>query len=160
MARHKVGEVSQGLRCVSIRSDVDVNACTNSGVGNRSGFSEFAYQFLQGFNVLVFQNRCDQFALFGIASCNADILLKFPFSVLCIPSRPSAVAVSVCRVLVASCSEKVGCELCSVLSGDVVHLNLHADGLLFQVFDLLCGFFVHGIFLRNFGLFALSLYTY
>ena len=54
----------------------------------------------------------------------------------------------------------VGGKFGSSFSGDVVHLNLHADGLLFQVFDLLCGFFVHGIFLRNFGLFALSLYTY
>ena len=43
------------------------------------------YKRLQGFNVLVFQNRRDQFALFGIASCNADVLLKFPFSALCIP---------------------------------------------------------------------------
>ena len=154
MARHKVGEVSQGLRCVSIRSDVDVNACTNSGVGNRSGFSEFAYQFLQGFNVLVFQNRCDQFALFGIASCNADVFLEFPFSALCIPCRPSAVAVSAGGVFVSARAEMVGGKSGSPFSGDVVHLNLHANGLLFQVFNLSFCFSVHNVFLRSFGLFS------
>ena len=51
MARHKVGEVSQGLRCVSVGTDVNVY----------SGFAKLSYQFLQGFNVLVFQNRRDHY---------------------------------------------------------------------------------------------------
>ena len=59
-----------------------------------------------------------------------------------------------CRVLVASCSKKVGCELCSVLSGDVVHLDFHANRLVFQVCNLLFGLCVHLIFLRIFGSFS------
>ena len=70
VACHDVGEISQGLWCVPIRSDVDVNACTNSGVGNRSGFPQPPYQFLQDFNVLVVQNRRYQFALFAVRSGN------------------------------------------------------------------------------------------
>ena len=80
MARHKVGEVSQGLRCVSVRSNVNMNPSPYSCVADCSGFAKLSDQFLQGFNVLVFQNRRDQFALFGIASCNADVFLEFPFS--------------------------------------------------------------------------------
>ena len=51
VARHKVGEVSQSLRCVSVGTDVNVY----------SGFAKLSYQFLQGFNVLVFQNRRDHY---------------------------------------------------------------------------------------------------
>lgn len=86
VACHDVGEISQGLRCVPIRSDVDVNACTNSGVGNCSGFPQPAYQFLQDFNVLVVQNRRYQFALFTVSSGNANVPLEFPFPSLGIPS--------------------------------------------------------------------------
>ena len=157
MARHKVGEVSQGLRCVSVCSNVNVYSGSDACMADCSGFAKLSYQFLQGFNVLVFQNRCNQFALFGIASCNADVFLEFPFSALCIPSRPSAVAVSAGGVFVSACAEMVGGKLCSSLSGDVVHLNLHANGLLFQVFNLSFCFSVHNVFLRNFGLFFLSL---
>ena len=154
MARHKVGEISQGLRCVSVCSNVNVYSGSDACMADCTSFSEFAYQFLQGFNVLVFQNRRDQFALFGIASCNADVFLEFPFSALCIPSRPGAVAVSAGGVFVSACAEMVGGKLCSSLSGDVVHLNLHADGLLFQVFNLSFCFSVHSVFLRSFGLFS------
>lgn len=59
-------------------------------------------------------------------------------------------------IFVAACSEEVSGNFCGSVSGDVVHLNLHADGLVFQVFDLLSCLFVHGIFLRISGLFALG----
>ena len=140
------------MRCVSVCSNVNVYSGSDACMADCSGFAKFSDQFLQGFNVLVFQNRRDQFALFGIASCNADVLLKFPFSALCIPSRPSAVAVSAGGVFVSACAEMVGGKSGSSFSGDVVHLNLHADGLLFQVFNLSFCFNVHNVFLRNFGL--------
>ena len=154
MARHQVGEISQGLRCVSVCSNVNVYSGSDACMADCSGFAKLSYQFLQGFNVLVFQNRRDQFALFGIASCNADVFLEFPFSALCIPSRPSAVAVSAGGVFVSACAEMVGGKSGSSFSGDVVHLNLHADGLLFQVFNLSFCFSVHNVFLRSFGLFS------
>ena len=153
VARHKVGEVSQGLRCVSVCSNVNVYSGSDACMADCSGFAKLSDQFLQGFNALVFQNRRDQFTLFGIASCNADVFLEFPFSALCIPSRPSAVAVSAGGVFVSACAEMVGGKSGSPFSGDVVHLNLHADGLLFQVFNLSFCFSVHNVFLRSFGLF-------
>ena len=88
VARHKVGEVSQSLWCVSVGTDVNVNPGADACMADCSGFAKLSDQFLQGFNVAVVKNRRDQFALFGIASCNADVFLKFPFSALCIPSRP------------------------------------------------------------------------
>ena len=51
MARHKVGEVSQGLRCVSVRSNVNVNPSSDACVADCSGFAKLSDQFLQGFNV-------------------------------------------------------------------------------------------------------------
>ena len=86
VACHDVGEISQGLRCVPIRSDVDVNTCTNSGVGNCSGFPQPPYQFLQKLDILVVQNRRYQFALFTVSSGNANVPLEFPFPSLGIPS--------------------------------------------------------------------------
>ena len=145
------------MRCVSVGTDVNVYSGSDACMADCSGFSEFSYQFLQGFDVLVFQNRRDQFALFGIASCNADIPLKFPFSALCIPSRPSTVAVSAGGVFVSACAKMVGGKSGSSFSGDVVHLNLHADGLLFQVFNLSFCFSVHNVFLRKIAVFGLCL---
>ena len=86
VACHQVGKISEGLWGMSVCSDVDVNPCPNPCVADCSGFSEDSHQFLQGFDVLVFQNRCDQFAFFAVCSADAYVSLKFPFSALCIPS--------------------------------------------------------------------------
>ena len=61
MARHKVGEVSQGLRCVSVGTDVNVYSGSDACMADCSGFAKLSYQFLQGFNVLVFQSRRDHY---------------------------------------------------------------------------------------------------
>ena len=61
VARHKVGEVSQGLRCVSVCSNVNVYSGSDACMADCSGFAKLSYQFLQGFNVLVFQNRRDHY---------------------------------------------------------------------------------------------------
>ena len=86
VACHDVCKVSEALRCVSVRSDVNMNSCPNPCVAYCSCLAKSSHKLLQGFNVAVVKNRCNQFALFSIASCNADVLLKFPFSALCIPS--------------------------------------------------------------------------
>ena len=84
VACHDVCKVSQTLRCVSVCSYVNMYTSPYSCVADCSCLAKSSHKLLQGFNVAVVKNRCDQFALFSIASCNADVFLEFPFSALCV----------------------------------------------------------------------------
>ena len=86
VACHDVCKVSEALRCVSVRSDVNMNSCPNLCVAYCSCLAKSSHKLLQDFNVAVCKNRRYHFAFFSITSCNADIFLEFPFSALCIPS--------------------------------------------------------------------------
>ena len=61
VARHDVCKVSQALWCVSVGTDVNVYSGSDACMADCSGFAKLSYQFLQGFNVLVFQSRRDHY---------------------------------------------------------------------------------------------------
>ena len=61
VARHNVCKVSQALWCVSVGTDVNVYSGSDACMADCSGFAKLSYQFLQGFNVLVFQSRRDHY---------------------------------------------------------------------------------------------------
>ena len=90
---HNVCKVSHCLWCVSLCSNVNVNSAPSCGITFRPCFAKSSDKFLQGFHVLVFKDWRYQFAFMGIVSRNADVLLKFPFSFLTVPSRPCIVTV-------------------------------------------------------------------
>ena len=92
------------------------------------------------------ENRCDQFALLAVRTCDADVPLKFPLAPIRVPCRPCTIAAG--GILVVACAEELGGELRGVLSGDAVHLDLHADGLVLHLLDLCLGFCRHGVTLR------------
>ena len=141
---------------MSVCSDVDVNSASPCCIALGSCLAKSSDKFLQAFHVLVFKDWRYQFAFFAVRSCNTDILLEFPFSAVRIPCAPCFVAISSCCVLVSACAEEISGKLGGFLTGNAVHLNLNADGLCFHFFNLLCGFLVHGVYLR----FLFSLYTY
>ena len=85
VACHDVGEVSQCLGRVPLGTDVDVNTAASGGIAFCSGFAEAANQLLQGFHVGVGQDRRDHLAFLALRSCDADILLEFPFPSVCVP---------------------------------------------------------------------------
>ena len=158
MACHYVCEVSQGLRRVAVGSDVNVNSAAPCRVALCTRFPKSADKLLQGFPILVGENWGDQFAFLAVGSRNADVLLEFPLATLAIPSGVGAVAVAVCGVFVAVCSEELGGNLSCLCPCDIVHLNLDPYGLVHHFFNLLCCFCVHCGVLRVFVF--LSVCTY
>ena len=86
VACHYVCKVSQGFRCVSLCSDVNVNSAPSCGVALCSGSAEKPYKLLQSFHILVVENRCHKLAFFIVGACNAYVLLELPFSALSVPS--------------------------------------------------------------------------
>ena len=149
VARHDVGEVPERLRCVSVGADVNVNPCADSCVADRSSLSQAADQLLQGFDVVVVQDRRYQFALFAVDARDADVLLELPLASLCVPSAVGFVTVPACCVFVSAGAEEVGGDLCSRAALDVVHLDLNADRLLLHSGDLLCCSLSHFRILRK-----------
>ena len=93
---------------------------------------------------------------------DAGVSGDFPFPALVVFASPSLVGTAD----VANCVLRavVGCDgAAGFLSGDVVHLDLNADGLLLHFFNLDSGSFVHNMYLP-FGslrcVFSLSVVTY
>ena len=160
VAGHDVGEVSKALRGVALGSDVDVNSASSGGVALCTCVPELSAKFLQGFNVLVGQDRCDQFAFLLVRPYDGNILLEFPLPALCVPGAPGTVAVTACGVLVSAGSEEPCGDLCCLLAGDVVHLDLDSDGLLLHGFDLAGGSFCHGVLLLVRDLFSVGLFPF
>ena len=148
VACHDVRQVAEGLRGVTLGSDVDVNTAASGGVALGSRLAELANQLLQGFHVAVGKDRGDHLALLAVGAVDAAVSLEFPFPTLGIPSAPGAVAVAVGGVLEAVSPEEVSCQLCGFLSGDVVHLDLDSDGLLLHFLNLSGYLCVHGVYLR------------
>ena len=144
MARHDVGKVAKALRGVPVCPDVDVDPASSGGVALGSVVTKLPAKLLQGFDVIVGQDRGDQFAFLVIRSRNGNILLELPLAPVCVPGRPGAVSVAAGGILVASGAEKLGGSLGCLLAGDVIHLNLDPDGLLFHLCNLPCGFLIHG----------------
>ena len=145
VAGHDVCQVAESLGCVALRADVDVNSAAACRVALCSGAAKLAAKFLQAFDVGVGKDRGDHFALLIVGSADANIAGEFPLAALGVPSAPGHVAVAVGGVLNAAGSEEGGGDLGCFLAGDVVHLDLNADGLLFHLVDLVSGFLVHGV---------------
>ena len=144
VACYDVGQVAEGLRGVTLGTNVDVNPAASGGVALGSCLAKAADQLLQGFHVGVSQDRGDQFAFLVVGSRDADVSLEFPFPTLGIPSRPGVVAVAACGVFKAPGAKELGCQSGGFVSADAVHLNLDSDGLVFHLCDLPCCFLVHG----------------
>ena len=85
VACHQVCEVSEGLCGVSVCSDVNVYSAAPCCVAFCSSLAELSDQFLQKLNVAVVKDRGYKFALFAVWSADADILLEFPLSAVCVP---------------------------------------------------------------------------
>ena len=147
MACHDVGEIAEALWAVFAQSDVDVYSAHMGGVTFCSCVAKVADNLLQILNVAVVEDGRPQFGSFLI-SCRLDAGVSgdFPFSALVVLASPSVVTSAnvANRVLCA----KVGCDgSAGFLSGDVVHLHLNTDGLLFHFLNLVSGFFVHNMYL-------------
>ena len=144
VACHQVGKIAEGLRRVVGFPDVDVDSAHMVGVAFRSLVPQPPEEFLQGFNVIVGQNRRDQFGLFAVVPClDAHVPLEFPLASLVVPCTPSVVAVAPCGVFVASRSEEVCGNLRCLAAADAVHFNFDPNRLVLHVFNLPCGVLFH-----------------
>ena len=155
MARHDVGEVAEGLRGVSIRSDVDVDSASSGGVALGSGVAKLADEFLKGVHVLVGKDRGDHLALFAVGSVDADVLLEFPLAALAVPGAPTAVSVAACGVFVPACAARLRSMLFISTSTPMVCFFISSTCL--AVLSLIAVSSVFGVFRR---VFSLSVYTY
>ena len=163
MACHDVGEVAKCLGAVFAQSNVDVDSAHMGGVAFRSGFAEAADDFLQVLHVAVGKDRRSHLRFLLIAVCvDAGVSGDFPFPALVVLASPGVVAAAdvANRMLRAVVG---GDGSAGFFSGDVIHLNLNADGLLLHFFNLDSGLFVHNMYLP-FGslrcVFSLSVVTY
>ena len=144
VAGHNVGQVAQGLRCVPLGSDVDMDSAAPGGVALGTRPAKPANQLLQGSHVGVGQNWGDQLTFFAVRAGNGNVLLEFPLASLAVPSAPGAVPVAVGGVFIAPGAKELGGDLCCPAAVDVVHLDLDPDGLLLHFLDLDFRFLVHG----------------
>lgn len=163
VACHDVCEVAECLGAVFAQSDVNVDSAHMGGVAFRSGVAEVADNLLQILNIAVVEDRCSHLRLFLIpVGADAGVSGDFPLSTLVVLASPGVVAAAKVanRVL---CAVVGGDGSAGFFSGDVVHLNLNANGLLFHFFNLDSGSFVHNMYLP-FGclrcVFSLSVVTY
>ena len=146
MGRHDVHEVSDGLRCVSLPADMNMNSRHSGVITFHSGFPQCSYNPLQKFHVLVMKNGADHFTFLAFRAGNADILLKLPLPALRIPRTPRIVAVASCSVFVAV-GLKIPCRRSgSFLSRDIVTLDFNTECRLLHGFNLLSCFIIHGMF--------------
>ena len=157
--RHDIHKVADGLCGVVAFADVDVNPASAAWAALCACLSEQSDNLLQGFDVVVGEDRGDQFAFFCVRSVDAHIPLEFPNPALSILASPAVISVLAGGVP-CSGSEVLGDLSCRFFSGDVVHLDLNPDGLVLHGFNLLSCFIVHGMFSFVFSLFSLSVCAY
>lgn len=148
VACHDVCQIPKGLGCVTLGADVNMNSAASGRIALGTCLAESADQFLQKLHVCVGEDWGYQFAFFAVVAADANILLEFPFPTLGIPCAPGAVTVATSGVAVSSGSEIFGSQFCRLVAGDVIHLDLDADGLLLHFFDLLCYLCVHIVSLQ------------
>ena len=154
VACHDVRQVAERLRCVAVRTDVDVDSAAPAGVALRAVVAKLAAKFLKGLDVAVVQDRGDQFAFLVVRTADGNVLLEFPLTPFCVPCAPGAVAVAARGVLVPAGAEVLGGDLGRPAAGDAVHLDLDPDGLVFHLADLSFGPCVHGVCLLENPLFS------
>lgn len=147
VACHDVGKVAEGLGAMFAQSDVDVDSAHMGRVALRSGAAEVADDFLQILNVTVAEDGRSHLGLFFIAiGVDAGVSGDFPFPALVVLASPSLVGAAD----VANCVLRAvvgGDGAAGFFSGDVIHLDLNADGLLLHFFNLDSGSFVHNMYL-------------
>ena len=142
MACHDVCQVPQGPGRVTVGADVDVYSASvlrvadGSGVAKRSGDREQVLQIVVG------EDRGGQ--LGGMSAVDAGVAHGLPSAALPVFAAPNIVAAAIVayRVLGAEVS---GDHLGGFLSGDVAHLKLDPDGLLFHFLNLPGNLIVHGM---------------
>ena len=142
---HDVHKVADGLCGVVAFADVDVDPASAAWAALCSCLAEQPDNLLQGFDVVVGEDRGDQFAFFCVRSVDAHIPLEFPNPALSVLASPAVISVLAGSVP-CSGSEVLGNLSCRFFSGDVVHLDLNSDGLVLHGFNLLSCFIVHGMF--------------
>lgn len=147
VACHDVCEVAECLGAVFAQADVDVDSAHMGGVALRSGVAEVADDFLQILNVAVVEDRRSHLRFLFIAvGVDAGVSGDFPLPALVVLASPGIVAAAdvAYRILRAVVG---GDGSAGFFSGDVIHLNLNADGLLLHFFNLDSGSFVHNMYL-------------
>lgn len=142
------------------KANVNVNSAHMVGVALGPGPAELSHDFAQVLDVLILQNRSGQFGVFLLGSGNdAGIPHDLPSAALVILAAPYAV--SSANVLHGILGVVVGRDhFGHPLSGDVGHLNLNPDSLLFHGLDLLHSFLVHKYVPLSKMSFSLSVVTY
>ena len=139
VACHQIGKVAEGFRRVAGFPYVYMDSASVERIAFRSPVPEPPNEFLQGFDVLVVEDGRYQFRPLAVVPCyDAPVPLEFPLAPLSVPCAPSAVPVAACCVLEPSRSEELGGNLSCLAAADVVHLDLHPDGLVLHVLNLLC----------------------
>lgn len=143
VACHDVREVAECLGIVPVQSDVDVYAAHVRRIAFRAPMTELAENFLQILDVSIAENRGAQLGAFLVAcGLDARIARDLPLASKGIPTAPCAVAAADVPNGVLG-MEVLRNRAARFLARDVVHLDLHADGLAFHGFDLASGLFVH-----------------
>lgn len=146
MACHDVCQIPQAVRRVVIQSNVDVDSAHMGWVAFCTLVPELAEDFLQILDVIVAENWRSHLGSLIIVLClDAGIPCDFPCATLVVFAAPSLV--SSAKVANRAFGVEVGGDgLARLLSCDVVHLHLNADGLLFHFFNLVSGLFVHNMY--------------
>ena len=159
MRRHDIDQVSDSLCSVVAFANVNVYSASAAWTTLCSRLAEQPNDILQGFDVVVGENRGDQFAFFCVRSVDTHIPLEFPNPALLVFASPAVISV-LAGCVPCSGSEVLSDLSCRLFSGDVVHLDLNSDGLVLHGFNLLSCFIVHGMFSFVFSLFSLSVCAY
>ena len=142
MACHDVCQVPQGPGRVTVGADVDVYSASVLRVADGSGVAKLSGDREQVLQIVVGEDRGGQ--LGGMSAVDAGVAHGLPSAALPVFAAPNIVAAAIVayRVLGAEVS---GDHLGGFLSGDVAHLKLDPDGLLFHFLNLPGNLIVHGM---------------
>lgn len=91
--RHDVHKVADGLCGVVTFADVDVDPASAAWAALCACLAEQPDDLLQGFDVVVGEDRGDQFAFFCVRSVDAHIPLEFPNPALLVFASPAVISV-------------------------------------------------------------------
>ena len=114
------------------QTNVNVNAAPTARAALGTGLAKRPKKLLERFNVSVVQNGRYQFALLVLRPSNGNVLGELPLTALRVPRAPRHIAVNAGGVPIALGSEEISGDLGGALPADVVHFDLHAEGLCFH----------------------------
>ena len=149
VTRHDVRQVCEGLCCMPVGTDVNVNPTLSFVVTLCASFTKGSYEALECTHIIVGKDWSHQFALLWFRAVYTDVSLEFPFPSILRPCAPASIPIPECRVFIPSSSEELCRNLSRFLAGDVVHLHLDPNRLflrfihVYHVLALLCSFVVY-----------------